>query len=143
MQGKDASQSGFYYQNNENSWTKSTTTKIDPAANYKSKPIKIGNTIYWQSTNKGLWTSTDNGATWTQSTSEAALSGIGGQVNEINQVYYLGTNKGYYTSIDGVTWTQNATAILNNAPVAPGKITKINSLYYVASATRALWAKEF
>lgn len=135
----DTSENGVYYRNSDNSWTKSTTTKIDPSADFKSKPVMIGNNIYWQSTNKGLWMSKDNGATWSQTDSMKMMSGSGGQVNKIGTKYYVGTNNGVWTSSDGLVWKKNETTTLNSSVIVPGPINKINDSYQAATNNNGVW----
>ena len=132
-------QSGVYYRNSETgSWTKSTTSGIFAGVDFKSKPVKIGNKIYWQSDNKGLWMSDDNGATWSQIDSNT-LSGTGGQVSQIVSMLYLGTNDGLYTSSDGVTWTKNPTGTFNASTIVPGPINKIGGSYQAATKNNGPW----
>ena len=57
---------GVYYQDlTSKDWTKATGI-IAGAQFLNTKPVKIGGTIYWQSSNKGLFYSTDEGQTWQQ-----------------------------------------------------------------------------
>ena len=133
---------GVYYQDpTSGTWTKGTpaTDKLpDDAQFLNTKPVKIGDTIYWQSSNKGLFYSKDEGQTWQQNNRMKTLSGQS-DVKKIGSTYYIGTTgQGIWTSSDGLTWTQNPTDGLKTASIL-GALSASTQGSLLASAAKNIW----
>ena len=102
-------------------------------------PVKIGDTYYLATFNKGLWTSTD-GSTWTKNTTTGLdTANMGSAPVKIGDTYYLATfGQGLWTSTDGSTWTKNTTTGLEESR-SYSAIVKIGDTYYLATFNKGLW----
>lgn len=115
--GDFSASSGLYTSTDGVNWTQvknGLATGLKPSAT----PTEINGTLYLPTSNMGLWSSADNGQTWTQNNSLPSDSNVLGVPQVINKVWYLRTANGLYLSInEGKTWTKTVIAGLANSQI--------------------------
>ena len=115
--GVVSASSGLYTSTDGVNWNivqNGLATGLAPSAT----PTQINNTLYLPTSNMGLWSSNDNGQTWTQNNSLPTNASVLGVPQVINKVWYLRTTDGLYVSNDqGKTWEGIVIAGLNNSQI--------------------------